>query len=224
MPCADPSWCAAPTSRRKVCGARNNSSRATCYVPASGGCFSPLCMQCDLRPFWPQFGRLLEAYAWVRRQEQLQGARYEWMIRLRTDMRGSPARDLRPVSSWRGARSAVYARDRTIGLNHPGNAPRSPGSRSLPANVMVRDDFSVVSRDHSDAFFTAGLSYLGCAQRRRTEAHCGGSRRKDWAYPECVLKLHLVACVGEEHLSPHLPWRVWDERVRFPRRGAGQRG
>mmetsp|Transcript_1642 Transcript_1642/g.4899 ORF Transcript_1642/g.4899 Transcript_1642/m.4899 type:complete len:523 (-) Transcript_1642:362-1930(-) len=123
-------------------------------------------------PWHPQFFKLATAVATLEECERPGGKKYEWVLRVRTDVVYRFA--LPPSDWWKRHRRAAYADSVTY--------PRKPdGSAVIGATAWecksVRDLFAVVHRDYASAYFS-NFAKAYTANHQRCEA--------SWQCPRCV--------------------------------------
>jgi len=171
------------------------------------GCFEDggrACSHCDMRNFWPQFGRLRLAFEEVVRYEKERGTRYKWLARVRMDFHGFPSQSDWPDHfEWRAyATAAVHL--------HQLAAHTTPADSHSWVPV---DWFAFVPRALGERFFSVGFNFLACQQRRSNDPWCqvtnvswDAGEHGAWPMPQCVFKRHMIACAGPRVVLG-LPWR-----------------
>ena len=128
------------------------------------------------RRYYPQFFWMAEAYQLLLAHERQRAARYEWVVKVRTDMMFYRALSLPPMLS--SARGAVY-----------GN------SYLVPPSEMLIDWWAIMTGGTAaDTYFSSASSYRRCdsfAELANGTA-CGGKYFVTPTAVECVLTRHLL--------------------------------
>lgn len=122
--------------------------------------------------------------------ERRLGRRYDWVLRLRTDLMGAPA-TLPHAAAWRGDINGA-----------PGVCLGTPKVRSDRVTIP-NDQYALLTRAHAAAYMNVSSAFGECQSRRDNARLCGETWR--WPTQECIVARWLVRC-GLPRLDALLCW------------------
>lgn len=152
------------------------------YVGPPIGCTSPLLPgQPDkaggwTQSFYHQFISVYRIHQEIKRQETIQGWRYEWLIRSRMDMRWSVRPDMNLITA---DTSKIHVAERVNGLFY---------------TQSVSDHFAIMHANLADVYLSAGNSIFQgkwCHPKEYFDPYCHVKNTTNTP-PECLLARWLV--------------------------------
>ena len=152
------------------------------YVRPPIGCTPPLLPgQPDIvggwtHSFYHQFISVYRIYQEIKRQETIQGWRYEWLIRSRMDMRWSAKPEVKLITL---DTSKIHVAERVVGLMY---------------TASVSDHFAIMHANIADGYLAAGNKIFQgkwCHTKEYFDPYCHVKNMTNTP-PECLLARWLV--------------------------------